>query len=482
MLTGSSNSVRIFYPRFSRDEVIRKFNVKIILIISLIFLSAMDSFGAWPDDPETGVPICTADGVQEHPRITTDGATGAIIVWQDMSSNSSDIYAQRIDARGQIRWAKDGVAICLEQGDQWFPNLVSDGNGGAIIAWWDKRAGFTEMDIYAQRVDGDGQILWKPGGIPVCNVPGAQQELDIIPDGKGGAIIAWHDYRAKTDAPDIYIQRVNAKGETLWTKGGVAVVKTKGEQVYPNIVGDGLGGAYVTWHDTRDDSGDVYVQRVDANGRILWQENGIPISKAQRNQLYPAITSDGSGGVIITWMDDRDGQDWDIYAQRINPEGKTLWQENGIPICTAKGDQYDYCILNHDKDNTFIVWRDQRSGEWDIYAQKIDSEGNVKWAKDGIPICNANKDQYNPNIVTDGVNGVIVVWWDERDIVADIYAQRIDTNGKSLWIENGTAICTAQGGQQDAYPVNSGIGSAIITWWDKRRVDADIYAQRVFSE
>ena len=442
----------------------------------------MNSFGAWTNDPTVNVPICTADGIQEHPRITTDGATGAIIVWQDMSPNSSDIYAQRIDARGQIRWTKDGVAICLEQGDQWFPNLVPDGEGGAIIAWWDKRAGFTEMDIYAQRIDAEGQILWKPGGVPVCNVPGAQQELDIISDGKGGAIMAWHDYRGKTDAPDVYIQRINSKGQAVWTQGGVAVAKAINGQIYPNIANDGLGGVYITWHDTRSDSGDIYAQRVDSNGKPQWQENGIPISITQGGQLYPAIASDSSGGVVITWMDDRNGQNWDVYAQYINSEGKTLWQENGFPICTAKGDQYDYCILSNDKDNMFIVWRDQRTGEWDIYAQKIDYEGNIKWAKNGVPICDEKKDQYNPNVVTDGVNGVIIVWWDERDTTADIYAQRVNTDGKFLWAKSGVTISIAQGGQQDAYPVSSGIGSAIITWWDKRRVDADIYAQRVFSE
>ncbi|MDQ1317374.1 MAG: hypothetical protein QG588_1026, partial [Candidatus Poribacteria bacterium] len=128
-------------------------------------------------------------------------------------------------------------------------------------------------------------------------------------------------------------------------------------------------------------------------------------------------------------------------------------------------------------------WRDQRNKkEWHIYTQKVDTEGNAKWVKNGIIVCNTPGSQYNPNMVSDDDGGVILTWWDERDVSADIYAQRIDTNGKFLWVKNGAAICTAEGGQQDPYLVNSGIGSAIITWWDKRRVDADIYVQRVLSE
>jgi len=85
-------------------------------------------------------------------------------------------------------------------------------------------------------------------------------------------------------------------------------------------------------------------------------------------------------------------------------------------------------------------------------------------------------------MASDGDGGIIITWWDKREFYADIYAQRIDTDGNFLWAEKGAAICLAHATQQDSYPVNTGIGSAIIVWWDKRKVDPDIYAQRVVSE
>jgi len=453
------------------------------LIIFIISIPSARVFGAWPEDPSVDLPICIADGTQEHPRITTDGASGAIIVWQDMSASSSDIYAQRVDARGQVRWTKDGVAICLENGDQWFPNIVTDGTGGAIMAWWDKRAGFVETDIYVQRVDADGKIQWKPGGVPICKSPGAQKDFDIISDGKGGAIIAWQDYRDSNEAPDIYAQRVNSKGEMQWTANGVVVSKEVNEQIYPSITSDGKNGAIISWYDGRSGNYDIYAQRIDADGRSLWKVNGIPICVSSGNQTFPEITSDGSGGAITVWMDERSGEGWDVYAQRVDSEGKVSWQTDGVPICLMKGDQYDYSIVGDGQGGAFITWRDQRNNEeWDIYVQIVDATGNVKLAKDGIPICDASKNQYHPTMVNDGADGVIITWWDERGSGADIYAQRVDANGKFIWVKNGAAICTAEGGQQDPYPVNSGIGSAIITWWDKRRIDADIYVQRVLSE
>lgn len=453
----------------------------LLLLVSIAILEIQaEAFAAWPDDPAKNVPICTVEGTQEHPRITTDGAAGAIIVWQDISSSAPDIYAQRIDARGEIRWTPNGVAICLEKDNQLLPNLVPDGLGGAIIAWWDRRTG--DMDIYAQRVNANGEVQWQPGGVPVCTTPGFQQDLDIASDGEGGAVIAWHDYRASSGGPDIYVQRISSEGEPQWQLDGILISRQKGYQRYPTIISDRDGGAIITWHDWQDGHPNVYVQRVAADGEVLWQEHGVPISVMPEHQWYAAIAQDGEGGAIITWMDGRNKAGWDIYAQRVNPEGETLWQENGIPVCLAPGEQYDYSIVGDGAGGAFMTWYDQRSGEWDIYAQKLDASGNAQWEKDGLPVCIEPSDQYNPSIVTDGTNGVIITWWDKRNFHGDIYAQRIDVDGNILWTDGGTAICTAEGRQQDPNPTNSGIGSAIIAWWDMREVDANIYAQRIFSE
>jgi len=467
-------------------------------LICLAFLVMLarpgEIFGAWPDDPEVNVPICTAGGTQEHPRIVTDGESGAIIVWQDIAASSSDIYAQRVDARGVVRWVTDGVAICLEKGNQWFPNLVYDDSGGAIMAWWDERNGPT--DIYAQRINGDGVVQWQPGGIPVCGAPKAQLEFNIIADGAGGAIIAWHDYRDESGTPYIYAQRINAAGNILWERDGVNVSGKTFYQKYPTLASDGAGGAIIAWQGWRDGKGNIYGQRIGADGQLMWQKYGLPICKMPERQWHPAVVADGAGGAIIVWMDhrndvedeiisrseDQSSAGWDIYAQRVNAQGEPQWQENGVPICLAQGDQYDYSVMSNGTDGMLITWHDQRDGNWDIYAQKLDASGNAEWAKDGLPVCVESGDQFNPNMTVDGAGGIIITWWDKREFYADIYAQRIDPDGNFLWTEKGAAICLAPATQQDSYPVNSGVGNAIIVWWDKRKADPDIYAQRVVSE
>jgi hypothetical protein len=47
--------------------------------------------------------------------------------------NDLDIFAQRIDENGTMKWKISGVVICKQTNHQLFPKIISDGSGGAII-------------------------------------------------------------------------------------------------------------------------------------------------------------------------------------------------------------------------------------------------------------------------------------------------------------------------------------------------------------
>ena len=64
--------------------------------------------------------------------------------------------------------------------------------------------------------------------------------------------------------------------------------------------------------------------KIDSNHNILWDDNGTVISDEDMEQEFPRITSDGSEGAIITWMDWRNENDYDIYARRIKSNGVKL--------------------------------------------------------------------------------------------------------------------------------------------------------------
>jgi hypothetical protein len=249
---------------------------------------------------------------------------GAIIVWTDFrAKDNTDVYAQRLDGDGTRLWGADGLALVTVIEDQFGAHVASDGAGGGIFCWADSRNGDGEADIYAQRVDASGQVLWPPAGKPVTDVGGSQVRNVIISDGLGGAILAWEDGRKNSGENDIYAQRLTAQGVPLWDEGGTAVVSSDEVQIHPALVSDGTGGAYITWQDFYrvGTSWNIYAQHMDGAGIPKWKKDGIAVCVADGIQSDPVIVPDGSGGTVIVWYDGRAGTYFNIYAQQVNALG-----------------------------------------------------------------------------------------------------------------------------------------------------------------
>jgi hypothetical protein len=89
-------------------------------------------------------------------------------------------------------------------------------------------------------------------------------------------------------------------------------------------------------------------------------------------------------------------------------------------------------IASDNMGGAIITWQDGRAFINDIYAQRIDADGAAQWTNNGVPVCNAALPQENPCIVSDGGNGAIMAWEDDRNSVTtarDIYALHLGAGG-----------------------------------------------------
>jgi hypothetical protein len=396
-----------------------------------IFASRILSDGStapgWP--AAAPLVVCGATGLQEQPVLVPDGAGGALIFWQDARNGSNyDIYGQHINGSGQIvttggaLWIADGNPISGAAGNQYTPMAVSDGAGGAIVVWQDGRHGAGNYDIYAQRVDGQGNLLWPPAGVPVCVATNNQINPTIIADGSRGAYIAWQDYRKGTEY-DIYAQHLTANGtiypDPHWTTDGLGVCLATDSQYYPVLTNDGAGGVYVAWQDFRSGTDNhIFAQHLGANGAVAtgWPQDGTPVCQAQFSQYYPQVAGDGGTGLYVTWQDYRDGTTNHIYAQHLTA-GNTPWAADGIQVCAAANGQFSPQVAADGQGGAFITWYDSRSGSTnDIYAQQLSGAGalNPNYDRNGLGICLAPNTQQFPVLASSGPGTTVVTWQDLR--------------------------------------------------------------------
>lgn len=277
---------------------------------------------------------------------------------------------------------------------------------------------------------------------------------------------------------------------------GLAICSAVGQQRGIQAVGDGTGGAIVTWEDHRN--GDIpnvriYFQHILADGSLA---GGLPINGArictfESDQLDCAIAGDGAGGCFIVWLDSRPSGFGGLYGQHLGANGAPTWAPEGIPIDTtanAHGSSFAPVLLSDGHGGLFVAWTDYRANglpdQADIYAQRIDSTGAVTWGLHSLGVCTAPGAQGAPVLTTDGADGVIVNWGDHRTGTFPIpYGQRLDRDGQALWATNGVpAVSSASETGYGQGAVTDGAGGCFITWVDVRAfASGEIYAQHLLS-
>ena len=203
-------------------------------------------------------PAGPEGGGLDSPMIVPDSAQGAIIAWNDQrySYAWNNVFARRVNRDGVVLWNQDGVRVCPGAWGQSGVRAVSDSAGGVLLAWGDGRDGFplnVKPAIYAQRIDGTGTPLWPIAGVAVCpSTIGYPSISGMCVDAKGGAFVAWTDYRTRPHG-DAYLQHLLGSGvvDPAWQVGGMVIDSTSD---YPGpvvAIPDGSGGVLLLWGGTR---------------------------------------------------------------------------------------------------------------------------------------------------------------------------------------------------------------------------------------
>ena len=83
-------------------------------------------------------------------------------------------------------------------------------------------------------------------------------------------------------------------------------------------------------------------------------------------------------------------------------------------ICAAADAQTSCMIAADGSGERSSRGGDNRSGNTDIYAQRVNAGGAVQWTADGVVIRAAANIQYYPGLISNGSGGAFITWQDYR--------------------------------------------------------------------
>ncbi len=368
------------------------------------------------------------NGDRSHlaPEIIMDANGNYFIVWGEERKNAKvvEIYAQVVNTNGIQQWAGD-TQINLYDMDVSRPlfsrpAIASNGNGTIGVTWDDYN------DIYAQFLNSDGSHQWNNDIRVNINNMRNQTDSAAVMDNEGNLYVVWQDLR--NDTFNVYIQKLNSDGQ-VWASDKLVsangfLTKT---QATPSIAFDEINNnLFVTWRDYRNNTYyNVFAQKLDLDGNLLWEEDiRINSDSSTVHDYTPSIAIVGSDA-YIAWYTSYN----QVYLQRITGDGIN-WNND---VLLGIGQNPD--IYTDISGNIYVVWQKRENDQWDLFIQKLDSIGNSLWTTP-VKVNNDNglTDQINPRITVDDNDDILIVWEDYRLGHANIYIQKLNpTNGSKLW-------------------------------------------------
>jgi|GEM_PF-3562097 len=472
------------------------------LILVLLMLQSI--YGQWSNDPTKNKKVSYLDLL----RSISDGNDGIIVAISFFDVETDiDIFIQKVNRYGAPQWINSPdslvpMIVTTAPNTQELRGIFPDGEGGAVLAWIDYRRStmypifLDSIDIYVQRVSTDGKFPWGEEGINLRYRPSTKTNLTLIgddctvSDGFGGLIVRWYEEFLNdslpyiVDSANVYLQRISKEGEFLWSEGGVLWDSS----VVITMCADLEGGLIIAADDYVGLEQHHFLCKLGSTGESLWR---VDHPDGYLVKLLP----DGEGGAYYIYETDTGEDEWQYKCNRISRDGQILWPESATigPVFGGSND-IDIYIYPYKVDDGLIISWDQgtlfESETYDIYATKIDQNGNILWGDSlGIAVCDTINYQVlsDYSVYPDQYGGIFIAWIDWRyknEGFSAIYVQHIFRDGKKAWVNQGVLVSYKSIDSHSCISTIADTNNCSIVCWDEFNYGGErgVFAQQVNAD
>lgn len=269
---------------------------------------------AWPQSGR----LLSAEPNGQKAAITPTGDGGAFMLWKEGCGPTcpSSYYYGRLTPEGDFTavTGPSGVPL-LSASENFNVTMFADGFGGAYAYWTRSLGQVNTSRVRLLRFAPDGSIAegWPSDGVEVCSSSDREDSPSAISDGQGGAIVAWRDSRGLRSL--VFATRILGDGmrDPVWPAAALPVAVTLREEGVPHLLPDGAGGFFVSWSEfpSYSPTGDPMLEDIVGQHLILsgvdpaWPAEGVAVQRALQNQYLMEMAQDGSDGALIMWNDER---------------------------------------------------------------------------------------------------------------------------------------------------------------------------------
>jgi len=354
---------------------------------------------------------------------TSDGGYAIAGETYSFGAGESHVYVVKLDAKGNLQWTKTIYGLNYEAGK----SLTQTSDGGYAIA------GYTSLifegggDVYLVKLDAHGNLQWTKtiGG------PHHEEGTSLIQTSDGGYAIAGTTESFGAGDKDVYVVKLDANGKLQWTKTigggdtdrGTSLIQTSdgGYAIAGETYSFGAGWA------------DVYVVKLDAKGNLQWTKT---IGGGDRDGGHSLIQTSDGGYAIAGYTYSFGAGESDVYVVKLDAYGNLQWTRT---IGGPKDDWGTFLIRTSDGGYAIAGYTISfGAGEWDVYVVKLDANGNLQWT---TTIGGPEHDRgYSLIQTSDGGYAIAGSTNSFGARSGDVYVVKLDKNGHACCASSHTAF------------------------------------------
>ena len=454
---------------------------KALLLYSFLILSTA-SYAQWTNNASVNTPVAAGTASEVLRKTVSDGAGGIFVVWEetvwtDATTSTDKILVQRLDALGVPQFGA-GISVSNTAQHVEDAEVIPDYKGGVIIAWnqfdtnVDGERISTSYDVYAQRITVDGQRLWGDNGVAVANAPDEQSILEIADFGDGGAVIGFYESAIK-------LQPV--RGDGTLAGGPMTLNSSADAWIEKLITGNNQLTVIYSVEDETNEVSDYYMQRYDMNASPVFSGDGVKVFSATWEPEVDVdnewIISDGQGGFFVLVKEDDSNNR--LKLQHVTSAGTLSFPGYGLVVDEATAGEAQ--IIADGEGGVVVAWTDIRNGgDVGYFSQRFAADGTKQWASDVELFASiASEGSFAIEKAQDG--GILVVVPQTVNSSSTLRAQKVSLAGVVQWASGGYLVSDATPGNKYDAQISLSNDNIIVAWTDMRSSQDDVYAQSIPS-